>query len=70
MSEQQINTKYIVRKPFKYDGEYLEAGTEFVPTGGRWDKQIIDLDNGLVRIEQEIVKKPAPRRRRRRTNAS
>jgi hypothetical protein len=66
MSEQVI-TKYVVRKPFKYGGKYLEAGTEFVPDGGKWDKQILNAANGLVVAEAKIVKKPAPRRRRRKT---
>jgi hypothetical protein len=51
----------------KYNGKTLKAGAEFVPAGGKWDAKILDPENGLVTVQTEIIDKPAPRRRRRKT---
>ena len=61
-----MTTKYIVIKPGKYNGKYLERGDEFIPEGGKWDHVIIDPEKKYIRIEEvpDVPKKPAPKKRK------
>ncbi len=75
MTTKQIETKYIVKKGFKYGSTLFKSGDEFVPEGQKWDKQIVDVSNGLVTLQAAVVdtpetaqkqaqSKPAPARRK------
>lgn len=41
--------RYIVVRPFNYGGVVLVEGTEFIPSGGKWDAHIIN-DPKRIRI--------------------
>lgn len=66
MSEPTI--RYIVTKRFKYAGKWLEPNAEFIPTGGRFDAQIIGQGKMVRRIESAVEE--SKRNRRRVTHAS
>ena len=53
MSAEQT-VKYVVRKRFKYQGEFLMPGDEFVPTGGKWDATIIARGELVGRVESAL----------------
>lgn len=53
-----IETKYIVKREFKYNGTIKKQGEEFIPDGGKWDKKIIDEAELVTVVNSEI--KPAP----------
>jgi hypothetical protein len=44
--------RYIVRRPFKYDGTEYKIGDEWEPTGKRIDKTLLESDRWL-RIERQ-----------------
>lgn len=49
--------QYIARKEFKYGEEYYKPGDEFIPTGGKWDSQIIDPSNKLITVREILAHK-------------
>ena len=53
-----IEVRYIVKRPFKYDGVDYKTGDEWEPVGARNDKAIIESDH-YVRVEK--VMKPKRR---------
>lgn len=60
-----VTVKYLVKKPFKYNGEMLEKDAEFIPGKGKFDDQIIESD--LVYEERVRVN---PRRKSRKKAGS
>jgi hypothetical protein len=40
MSEKQVKTEFVVKKPFKYFGVLQKQGETWKPQGGKYDKQI------------------------------
>ncbi len=56
-----MNTvRYIVDKPFKYNGKMLKAGSEFHPSGSKNDMSIMSGMGKLVHREESGI----PQRRR------
>jgi hypothetical protein len=49
--------KYIVLKPFKYRGVMLKKDSEFIPTGAKWDAQLIAQGEFVGRIESAVPKR-------------
>jgi hypothetical protein len=58
-----MEIKYIVRKSFQYDGRQYKPGEEFIPSGQKWDKILLDPQSHFVRAERSSDK-PAKRRGR------
>ena len=52
-----MTTRMIANKAFKYDGEQLEIGDEFVPVGGDWDHILADPTKKYIRIVEDKPKK-------------
>lgn len=58
--------EYIAKRPFKYNGETIQRGQVWEPTGARWDEKIIASGMVIARaIEQESEEKPRKSTRRR-----
>lgn len=48
-----MSIKYIVRDAFKYNGKQYKPGEEFIPSGSKFDEQLIESKH--VYIEDENV---------------
>ena len=59
---------YIVKKKFKYGNQWLLPGDEFIPNGGKFDKQL--MNSPWIRREEVSGMAPAPTRQRRVKNAT
>ena len=44
--------EYVAKKAFKYGDRIIKKGDIFESAGGRWDKQILDPDNGFVFLRE------------------
>ena len=48
-----MKIEYVAKKDFKYgENKFIEKGQIFVPGGGRWDKKIMDPENGFVFVRE------------------
>ncbi len=59
MNEEQkkkprATARYIVASPFKYGGRLYQEGEDWTPTGGAWDKQIIEQKK-LVKQKDDVA---------------
>lgn len=52
-----MKIEHVAKKDFKYGGEIIKKGQTFAPLGGRWDKKIMNPENGMVFVRE--VEEPA-----------
>lgn len=58
-----IEVRYEVKKPFKYGGENLKPGDEFVPLGAPHDAKLINQGKYVTRIEAAVTEAEDARRK-------
>ena len=60
--KQQIEVSYEVLKPFKYAGEELKPGDEFIPVGSPNDAKLINQGKFIRRLETVVARAEEARR--------
>ena len=47
-----MKIEHVAKKEFKYGDKIIKKGQVFAPQGGRWDKKIMNPDNGMVFVRE------------------